>query len=296
MKYPSVKDYKAEKCEDIRSVFMADDGNTPPGQDREFNEWFILDDVISVLQIDREMAKSNIKHLRTCSIITPVGMEEVEVVSTYDIFGLTERNESEKAGEVVDWLYSHTINYAHDEIFKRFANCHEGSYLMQSQYTALYLMATCDEHFAENWRDARKYIDLLIGGDAPEFMQSIRVMWMENNVIWDHKQRNNEFHWQQVFKDVYPKIKNVEIVDRKHDGRNIPDAWVKDKEEYIPVEVKLQHFDKSALNQLQRYMRAYKCSKGIAVAEKLTVELPENISFISHKDLMDADRKENKND
>ncbi len=294
MKYPSIKDYKAEKCEDIRSVFMADDGNTPPGQDGEFNEWFILDDVISVLQIDGEMAKSNIKHLRTCIVITPIGPEEIEVISAHDIFSLAKRSERAKAEEIVCWMNSNTANFADDEIFKRFANCPEGSYLMRSQYTALYLMATCNESFAENWRDASKYIDSLIGGDAPEFMQSIRAMWMENCIIWRNKERNNEFHWQQVFKDVYPKIKNVEIVDRKHDGRNIPDAWVKDKEEYIPVEVKLKHFDKSALNQLKRYMRAYNCNKGIAVAEKLTVELPENISFISHKELKDADREENK--
>ena len=55
--------------------------------------------------------------------------------------------------------------------------------------------------------------------------------------------------------------------------------------QYVPVEIKLHDFDLKALNQLSRYMNVYNCAYGIASAERLAVELPSNITFVSFKDL-----------
>ena len=51
--------------------------------------------------------------------------------------------------------------------------------------------------------------------------------------------------------------------------------------EDVPMEIKKGPFDNRALKQLLRYITVYGCSKGIAVGAKLTVELPENIMWIS---------------
>ena len=81
--------------------------------------------------------------------------------------------------------------------------------------------------------------------------------------------------------DAYMEIFNVkDIVDIKSDGRNIPDAWVSNGTENIPVEMKKGTFNKKALSQLQRYLSKYKCNKGIAIGRDLSVEIPDNIQFI----------------
>lgn len=92
--------------------------------------------------------------------------------------------------------------------------------------------------------------------------------------------KRNEFYYQELFKKHYPKIFNGKIIKRNNDGKNIPDVWVKENGKEIPVEVKLCKFDKKALMQLQRYMEAYKCDKGYAVARELSVDLPSNIRFL----------------
>lgn len=69
----------------------------------------------------------------------------------------------------------------------------------------------------------------------------------------------------------------------KTNGKDIPDAWVKYKSELIPVEVKKSEFDKKALKQLLRYMSSYNCGSGIAIGRELSVDIPQNIKFISCK-------------
>ena len=44
--------------------------------------------------------------------------------------------------------------------------------------------------------------------------------------------------------------------------------------------MKLNGFDGKALKQLERYMKVYKCEKGIAVGRTLNVKLPQNIEFV----------------
>lgn len=95
----------------------------------------------------------------------------------------------------------------------------------------------------------------------------------------------NEYYYQRLFKEKYCKIRAGEIVAAKTDGKNIPDAWIKRNGVKIPVEVKIYDFDKKALKQLLRYMKAYNCENGIAAARNLSVALPPNIEFISFEEL-----------
>ena len=95
----------------------------------------------------------------------------------------------------------------------------------------------------------------------------------------------NEFKYHKLFKQVYNKLNKGVIVNRKNNTTDIPDAWVKRDNEYIPVEIKKYKFDNKALEQLNRYINTYKCKYGIAVAQELSVPLPNNIEFISIDEL-----------
>lgn len=74
---------------------------------------------------------------------------------------------------------------------------------------------------------------------------------------------------------------DVAIVKRKNDNRHIPDFWVETKNGVIPIEIKYRDFNLKALHQLSRYISFYGATGGIAVGRNLTVELPENITFVS---------------
>ncbi|CAI1772671.1 Uncharacterised protein [Serratia fonticola] len=68
-------------------------------------------------------------------------------------------------------------------------------------------------------------------------------------------------------------------------GASNPDLITKDG---IPVEVKVGHFNNGALLQLQRYMKQLNTNRGIACGSKLTVKLPDGVSFIGIKFDYDA--------
>lgn len=105
------------------------------------------------------------------------------------------------------------------------------------------------------------------------------------HIAWKSSIEDSEFAIHSLFKKNYCKIRKGSVVNRKSDGKNIPDSWVQIGRELIPVEIKKCSFDKKALNQLKRYLNAYNCKNGIAVANKLTIDLPENIEFISISEL-----------
>src|SRR5699024_1708766 len=115
-----------------------------------------------------------------------------------------------------------------------------------------------------------------------EYYHSIQFEYF----YWKHSSKESEFKYQKLFKDkveiLYPEYK---LTTMKHNPEHIPDAWVEKSGEKIPVEVKLRSFDKAALRQLERYIEAFKTKEGIAVARDVTVELPENIRFISLEEL-----------
>ena len=103
------------------------------------------------------------------------------------------------------------------------------------------------------------------------------------------KFQKNEFYYHNLFVKNFSKIRNGKVISHSDDGKNIPDIWVEYKNGETPVEIKLHDFNKKALNQLLRYMNCYKTVNGIAVGEKLTVDLPPNIEFISLEELRNAD-------
>lgn len=86
----------------------------------------------------------------------------------------------------------------------------------------------------------------------------------------------------QTARKYFPEYK---LIRKKNNSKHIPDAWVEQDGEEIPVEMKLNDFDAKALKQLRRYINVYKKNKGIAIGRKLTVELPSDIRFISLEEL-----------
>ena len=110
--------------------------------------------------------------------------------------------------------------------------------------------------------------------------------------IYEKKRRKeaetNEFAIQRAFKEKYAN----KVVDIKHDRHNIPDCWIQEDGILKPVEVKKGNFNNVALYQLKRYLDAYHCEQGIAVGEKCTVKLPDNIKFIPISDFYKGDKNE----
>lgn len=89
---------------------------------------------------------------------------------------------------------------------------------------------------------------------------------------------------------------NAEIIKKHCHPKHQPDSWVRMNGEDVPVEMKLGSFDKKALLQLQRYIKHYGTSTGIAVGRNLAVSLPDNIIFMSIERLEDiANERINQN-
>lgn len=107
-------------------------------------------------------------------------------------------------------------------------------------------------------------------------------------LAWWHKDRECDLYpiWDRVLSEFGYKKASA---PKKHTKK--PDGWVTGAESDtpIPVEIKLHQFNKAALKQLEDYMEIFGCATGIAIGEQLTCELPDNIRFISIKDLNDAD-------
>lgn len=103
---------------------------------------------------------------------------------------------------------------------------------------------------------------------------------------------HNEFYYQSLFKKNVQKIINgCSVIQHLNNKNHIPDAWVSWQGEILPVEVKCHDFDKKALEQLLRYMRFYHTNMGIAVGRRLTAKIPNNIRFVSLKELEDAEHE-----
>ena len=103
---------------------------------------------------------------------------------------------------------------------------------------------------------------------------------------WRFSSMRNERNYQEKFNEkveyIFPEYK---LIKRKNNPKHIPDAWVEQDGEEIPVEMKLNDFNEKALKQLRRYMNVYKTNKGIAIGKNLTVDLPSDIRFISLDEL-----------
>lgn len=110
-------------------------------------------------------------------------------------------------------------------------------------------------------------------------------------LVLKYDKPKNEFYYQDMFNKNYSKIRKGKVIHKKSDGLNIPDSWVEKDNKIIPVEVKKEEFNQKALKQLLRYMKTYNCKNGIAVAKKLTINLPKEIEFISIKELEEANEQ-----
>ena len=144
------------------------------------------------------------------------------------------------------------------------------------------LAMACDEDDEDNaWEIMRVASIIFHPQDDDVFNSLYGAAAME--IVRNFKK--DEMYFQNIFKENYSKIRKGKIIKNKTDGHNIPDAWVEEDGYIIPVEVKLKKFDKKALEQLVRYMKAYGSLKGIAVARELCVKLPHNIDFISFSEL-----------
>lgn len=96
---------------------------------------------------------------------------------------------------------------------------------------------------------------------------------------------NESFYVEMFNKWCHKTMDDCEVVDGHRNIHNIPDSWVRINGVEIPVEVKLGKFNKSAMMQLNRYMREFNCKYGVAVGRCATVDIPENVFFVSNDDL-----------
>lgn len=138
--------------------------------------------------------------------------------------------------------------------------------------------------------------------DLDKALDYVDEAFKDKDCCWiEHCVRETVMRWFMLSrpreKDVYSWFRqnyksklgnNFEIVKKESNSKNIPDFWLYDGETEIPVECKIGDFNKWGLAQLQRYMNVYQCEKGVAVGNTLSVELPENITFVQFdiKELM----------
>lgn len=130
--------------------------------------------------------------------------------------------------------------------------------------------------------DILEVVDRLFGRYTDDFNYNVLRQTVYENIMFE-KSLKDELYYQSVFKSHVKEILGEEynIIDIKSDGRNIPDAWVSNGIENIPVEMKIGTFDKKALSQLQRYLNKYNCEKGIAIGKEPSIEIPNNIQFVN---------------
>lgn len=118
------------------------------------------------------------------------------------------------------------------------------------------------------------------GIEAPFVFTVLRQNALSNYMEFS---KITEFDVHNWFKNNYQKILNgYFLVEKKSESKHIPDFWLMNNNELIPVEIKLEKFDSKALKQLRRYMNHYGCKTGIAVGRELTCELPSYIKFLPY--------------
>jgi len=177
--------------------------------------------------------------------------------------------------------------------------------LYKNQYKTLneILDLKDDEDKAKQLDDL--YTAILYVGEKHNYIDKDfeNIVWQLRNLIqfensyWKFKSleyRENSLY-PMIKEKIIIKIKNAKLLDKVNDPKHKPDLWVELSNKEIPVKVKKFDFGKTALRQLQRYMNFYKSTQGIAVAKNLTTELPNNIRFISIKELEEISNEHNNN-
>lgn len=152
------------------------------------------------------------------------------------------------------------------------------------KYTLLESMSACESR--ENLYEIEKLLCTLFSCDFDSSFSRMYSYVMGSKL---EEFRHHEFYYQDEFKKKCESLGFGSIVEHKNIKGHIPDAWVNKNGELIPVEVKVDKFNASALKQLSRYMSVYNTKHGYAVAKRLTVMLPKNITFIPFSDFMDKE-------
>lgn len=143
------------------------------------------------------------------------------------------------------------------------------------------LAAASNELSVEGALEIIEIADYLYGTSNEDYTYFSLRNCVYENIMWEKSSRT-ELYYQSVFKSHIKEIlgDDYELIKKTSDNKNIPDAWVCYNNKMIPVEMKIGNFDDKALKQLFRYMNKYNANDGIAIGDKLTVELPNNIRFI----------------
>lgn len=84
---------------------------------------------------------------------------------------------------------------------------------------------------------------------------------------------------EQFFACLSRYLPGAEAANAPHHAEGIPDGFVRYRGCLMPVEVKPEIFNGRALSQLMGYMRIYGAKGGIAVAPRLSAELPPEVFF-----------------
>lgn len=159
----------------------------------------------------------------------------------------------------------------------------------------------------ENLLRAAKEFDMLNNHKTEEFNLLMDVLyptlWINMRDEWnrlkmlDNTINENSMYpwialnWKKLLseQDGWNFLKREDLTDM----HNRPDLWMSYRGENVPVECKLHDFTETSLKQLNRYMKAFNCKYGLAIAEKCTAKLPKNIFFVSvsKQDIKDSMRQ-----
>lgn len=105
-------------------------------------------------------------------------------------------------------------------------------------------------------------------------IDAFRLLSIDEQVYQMSTRRLNEAAFSKVFKSFLSQfIPGAELVHKKSDGINIPDAWVLVNGELCPVEIKRGTATHKAVSQLLRYIQSYQCKKGFLVAQDITASI-----------------------
>jgi len=140
-----------------------------------------------------------------------------------------------------------------------------------------YYGVTTDSWFL--WSQA---LNVYKGQSATLIFHSVAVL-IKQAEIWEFSEKTTYPFIAKYWDEIAPVPSKLIRVSDDYETRHIPDFFAQTAEERIPVEVKQGEFNLAHLRQLDRYMKAYKSSTGIAIAEglKKNVVMPPNVMFIA---------------
>lgn len=114
--------------------------------------------------------------------------------------------------------------------------------------------------------------------DLPHLKNAVMMAAAQN--IWASMPREKDLV-QRFFDRLDRYLPGAEKIPIEVQSEHKPDGFVRYQGIEMPVEVKPKKFGPKALTQLQRYLKEYGMSHGIAVAPELSCALPDNVTFVT---------------